>query len=139
MVNVISKRCTIFAFQLKPRSAAPGECRKATEKESRESWDKSAINTYVEKGYAGEVKETDGQSKKVRYLLHHAVFRDTTSAQGEQGASLNVCILSWPALQSNLVSVLLRFWTGMIALMADVDKMFLQIKVDEKDQDVLRL
>jgi len=37
---------------------------------------KSAINQYVEKGYAEEVKETDDQSKKVRYLPHHAVFQE---------------------------------------------------------------
>ena len=38
--------------------------------------------------------------------------------------TLNDCILSGPALQPNLVSV--------------VEKMFLQIKVDERDQDALR-
>ena len=37
---------------------------------------KSAINQYVEKGYAEEVKETDDHGKKVRYLPHHAVFRE---------------------------------------------------------------
>ena len=110
---------------------------------------RSAINQYVEKGYAEEVKETDDQSKKVRYLPHHAVFREdkkTTkcrvvfdaSAREQQDASLNDCILSRLALQPNLVSVLLRFRTPKIALMADAEKMFLQIKVDEKDQDVLR-
>jgi len=110
---------------------------------------KSVINQYVEKGYAEEVKETDDQSKKVRYLPHHAVFREdkrTTkcrvvfdaSAREDQDASLNDCILSGPAFQPNLVSVLLPFRKPKIALMADLEKMFLQIKVDEKDQDVLR-
>ena len=41
-------------------------------------------------------------------------------------------------LQPNLVSVLLRFRTRGVALMADVEKMFLQIKVDERDDDALR-
>ena len=51
--------------------------------------------------------------------------------------SFNDCILSGPALQPDLVSVLLRFRTRKIALMVDVEKMFLQIKVDKKDQDAL--
>ena len=42
----------------------------------------------------------------------------------EHEVTLNDCILSGPALQPNLVSV--------------VEKMFLQIKVDERDQDALR-
>ena len=45
--------------------------------------------------------------------------RVDASAYDEHEVTLNDCILSGPALQPNLVSV--------------VDKMFLQIKVDERD------
>ena len=76
---------------------------------------------------------------KLRYLLHHAVFRENkkttkcsvvfdASAYDEHEVS---------ALQPNLVSVLLRFRTRKVTLMADVEKMFLQIKVDERDQEAL--
>ena len=103
---------------------------------------KADINQYVEKGFAVEVKEAADGNEKVRYLPHHAVFREdkkTTkcrvvfdaSAYNEHEVSLNNCILSGPAFQPNLVSVLLRFRARRIALMADVEKMFLQIKVDE--------
>ena len=94
---------------------------------------KDAINQYVEKRYAVEVKEAVDGDKKVRYLSFHAIFREdkkTTkcrvdaSAYDEHEVILNDCILSGPALQPNLVSV--------------VEKMFLQIKVDERDQDALR-
>ena len=94
---------------------------------------KDAINQYVEKRYAVEVKEAVDGDEKVRYLSFHAVFREdkkTTkcrvdaSAYDEHEVTLNDCILSGPALQPNLVSV--------------VEKMFLQIKVDERDQDALR-
>ena len=37
---------------------------------------RNAINQYVEKGYEEEVKEEDGWNAKVRYLAHHAVFRE---------------------------------------------------------------
>ena len=50
--------------------------------------------------------------------------RVDASAYDEHEVTLNDCILSGPALQPNLVSV--------------VEKMFLQIKVDERDQDALR-
>ena len=81
---------------------------------------KNAINQYVEKGYAVDIKESDDGNKRVRFLPHHAVFREDkkstkcrvvfdASACDEHDVSLNDCILTGPALQPNLVSVLLRF------------------------------
>ena len=109
---------------------------------------KNAINQYVEKGYAVEINESDDSNKRVRYLPHHVVFREDrkstkcrvvfdASACDEHDVSLNDCILTGLALQPNFVSVLLRFRIRRIALMADVEKMFLQIKVDERDQDAV--
>ena len=88
-------------------------------------------------------------TRKSGILPHHAVFREdkrTTKccvvfdalAYDEHELSLNDCILSGPSLQPNLVSVLLRFRTRRVALIADVEKMFLQIKDDESDQNGLR-
>ncbi|XP_074629528.1 uncharacterized protein LOC141887130 [Acropora palmata] len=101
--------------------------------EERANAYKDAINQYVEKGFAADGNE------KVRYLPHHIVFREdkkttkcrvvfNASASDEHEVSLNDCILSGPALQPNLVSVLLRFRARSIALMADVEKMFLQTR-----------
>ena len=75
--------------------------------------------------------------QRVRYLPHHAVFREDksstktrivfyASAHDTDEASLNDCVLPGLALQPNLVSVLLRFRSRSIAIMADVKKMFLQ-------------
>ena len=88
-------------------------------------------------------------TRKSGILPHHAVFREdkrTTKccvvfdalAYDEHELPLNDCILSGPSLQPNLVSVLLRFRTRRVALIADVEKMFLQIKDDERDQNGLR-
>ena len=49
---------------------------------------------------------------------------------------MNDCVLPGPALQPNLVSVLLRFKSHHFAIMADVKKMLLQIKLASEDQDV---
>ena len=109
----------------------------------------TAINQYVEKGFAEEVLDLTSGDGSVRYLPHHAVFRadrQTTkcrivfdaSAREQDSVSLNDCVLPGPALQPNLASVLIRFRTHRIGMMADVEKMYLQIKLSPKDQDVHR-
>ena len=94
-----------------------------------------------------KVNSDDKETVKVRYLPHHAVYCgdkastktrivfDGSCHDGNE-VSLNDCVLPGPALQPNLVSVLLRFWSHPIAVMADVQKMFLQIKLAKEDQDV---
>ncbi|XP_067041142.1 uncharacterized protein [Acropora muricata] len=109
----------------------------------------TAINQYVEKGFAEEVLDLTSGDGSVRYLPHHAVFRadrQTTkcrivfdaSAREQDSVSLNDCVPPGPALQPNLASVLIRFRTHRIGMMADVEKMYLQIKLSPKDQDVHR-
>ena len=108
----------------------------------------TAINQYVEKGFAEEAPDQSSEGV-VRYLPHHAVFRpDKTttkcrivfdaSAREEGSVSLNDCVLAGPALQPNLASVLIRFRTHRVGLLADVEKMFLQVKLAPKDRDVHR-
>ena len=69
----------------------------------------SAIKEYVEKGFAEVVSDEDDEDRTLRYLPHHAVFRNdktTTkcrivfdaSAQEGDGVSLNDCVLPGPAL-----------------------------------------
>lgn len=78
----------------------------------------------------------------VQYLPHHAVLRKDrkmtkchvvidASAHEQDGVSLNHCIQLGPVLKRDLVS-------DKITLMADRKKIFLRMKVDEKDQDILR-
>jgi len=109
----------------------------------------AAINQYVEKGFAEEVPEQGNEDGIVRYLPHRAVLRadkKTTkcrivfdaSVREEGGVSVNDCVLSGPTLQPILSSVLIRFRTHRIGLMAHVEKMFLQVKLATKDQDIHR-
>ena len=60
------------------------------------------------------------------------------SSKNSNGVSLNVCLLTGPVLQPTLVSIIIRFRFHRVALMADVKKMFLQMKLARQDQDVPR-
>ena len=94
--------------------------------------------------------ESDSNSETmINYLPHHPVFctnKVTTkcrvvfdaSSKNENGVSLNDCLLPGPALQPNLVSIIIRFRLHRVALMADIRKMFLQIKLAKQDQNVHR-
>eukprot|EP00112_Aurelia_sp_Birch-Aquarium-sp1_P003266 Seg1363.23 transcript_id=Seg1363.23/GoldUCD/mRNA.D3Y31 product="hypothetical protein" protein_id=Seg1363.23/GoldUCD/D3Y31 len=58
--------------------------------------------------------------------------------RNKNGVSLNDCLLPGPVLQPNLVSIIIRFRLHRVALMADIRKMFLQIKLAKQDQSVHR-
>ena len=110
---------------------------------------REAINKYVENGVAEEVPSdeitpTDG--RPVFYLPHHAIIRkdkQTTktrivfdaSAKDSNGVSLNSCLEPGPALQPDLVGILLRFRKNYVGIMGDIEKMFLQIRLKEEDRD----
>ena len=55
-----------------------------------------------------------------------------------QGQSLNSNLLKGPYLLSNLNGVIMRFREIRIALCADIEQMFMQMKVDTKDRPYLR-
>ena len=54
------------------------------------------------------------------------------------GVSLNDCVFQGPDLTNKLVGVLIRFRQEHVAIMADIEAMFCQVRVTPKDQDVLR-
>ncbi len=55
-----------------------------------------------------------------------------------QGTSLNEEVFKGPDLMNNLIGVLLRFRQHPVAIMADVEGMFHQVKVCDSDSDALR-
>ena len=110
---------------------------------------KESIDRYNKNGHARETTTNDDQAERIQYLQHHPVFRrDRTAtkyravfdvlAKNQEGTSLNGCLLPGPALQPDLISILLRFRLHRVAMMTDVRKMFLQVKVTLKDQNVHR-
>ena len=84
----------------------------------------------------------------VHYLPHHSVIKQSTgklrvvydaSAKPFKGAvSLNDCLETGPSLINSLASILIRFRLHQYAIIADIEKAFLQIEIDPVDQEALR-
>jgi len=101
----------------------------------------------IDKGYARKVDKSDKNSKgRVWYLPHHGVYHpqkhkvrvvfDCSAKYG--GQSLNDNLLQGPDLTSKLIGVLTRFRQEKFAFMADIEKMFFQVRVKKEDQSLLR-
>eukprot|EP00057_Strongylocentrotus_purpuratus_P011332 XP_011665806.1 PREDICTED: uncharacterized protein LOC105439021 [Strongylocentrotus purpuratus] len=101
----------------------------------------------LKKGYAEEVNELDSKKECEWYLPHHPVFHPQKPgkvrivfdcASAWKGLSLNDVVNQGPDLTNKLIGVLLRFRTAPVALMADIEAMFHQVRVPAPDRDVLR-
>ena len=118
------------------------------DKKFHEDYEKFMM-TIMEKGYAEKVPSTEVKkaSGQVWYIPHHGVYHSKKPekirvvfdcAASYEGISLNQMLLQGPDLTSNLLGVLLRFREEKIAVMADVESMFYQVKVPKTDSDFLR-
>ncbi|XP_072051190.1 uncharacterized protein [Amphiura filiformis] len=101
----------------------------------------------INKGYAEEAPKINTDiDGRMWYLPHHGVYHPTKKklrvvfdcAASFQGFSLNKNLLQGPDLMNSLVGVVLRFRQEHIAIMADIQAMFNQVKVPTKDRDLLR-
>ena len=108
------------------------------------------INEDLTKGYVIKVdqpQEPQQRSKTEWYLPHHPVInpnkpgkvrRVLNGAAKFRGVSLNNSLLTGPDLLQKLIHVLIRFRQHEFAVSADIEGMFLQVGVLEKDQPCLR-
>ena len=108
---------------------------------------KIQVETYIANGHAVKVAESVSNSSKVWYLPHHAVTNPNKPGKVRvvfdcaakfRGVSLNDQLLHGPDLVNSLTGVLIRFRQEPIAVMADVEGMFNQVKVTPDDCDALR-
>lgn len=103
------------------------------------------VEGYIAKGHAEPV-QSEGEVGNIWYLPHHPVVhphKDKVRVVYDCAAkwkdiSLNSYLLKGPDTINSLVGVLHRFREQRIALVADVEAMFHQVKVIPKDRDVLR-
>ncbi|XP_073950909.1 uncharacterized protein [Choristoneura fumiferana] len=93
-------------------------------------------------------KET--RSENCVYLPHHAVIREDketsrtrvvfdASCKGNNGVSLNDELLIGPQLIEELRSIMLRWRKHRIAFVADIEKMYRQIRIQQNQTDYQRI
>ncbi|XP_071964267.1 uncharacterized protein [Antedon mediterranea] len=107
-----------------------------------------AVNQMVEKGYMEEViKSNTPEGKRIWYIPHHPISNERKPGKIRvvfdcaakcNGVSLNDVLLQGPDLTNSLIGVLMRFREDHVAVMADIEGMFLQVVVPEEDRDSLR-
>ncbi|KAL9987043.1 hypothetical protein ACROYT_G001278 [Oculina patagonica] len=84
---------------------------------------KKVLQTYQEKGYIHKVPHEEVKPDQVWYLPHFPVLRPDKPTTKTR-----------PKLQKDLFAVLLRFRRNPVALMCDIQEMYLQIKLRPEDQ-----
>ena len=105
------------------------------------------INEQLQQGIIEPVVELEKPGERVHYLPHHSVVRknarttkvrvvyDVSSKECKSDVSLNCCLHVGPSLTPQLFHVLLRFRERLVALVADIEKAFLNVEVDKCDRD----
>jgi len=105
------------------------------------------IQKLLDSGYAEPVPCSVSSGDRIWYLPHHAVVTPKKPdkvrvvfdcASKYQGESLNDKAFQGPDLTNKLVNVLLRFREHPIAIMADIEAMYHQVKIPSYDRDALR-
>ncbi|XP_045490597.1 uncharacterized protein LOC123690703 [Pieris rapae] len=108
------------------------------------------ISEYLKLGHMELVPTEEIYKKETVYLPHHAVVRadkSTTkirvvfdaSCRDQNGVSLNSDLMVGPSLQPDLRHIVLRWRLHPICLVADIIKMYRQVKVTREDVDYQRL
>ena len=108
----------------------------------------AAIDKLLNKGYAEIVPDQEiDNAERIWYLPHHAVITEKKPdklrvvydcASKYQGMSLNDRCLQGPDLINKLLCVLIRFRQHQFAVQADIEAMYNQVKIPQKDKDALR-
>ena len=104
------------------------------------------MENLIQKGYAKQCNSEPEAEGKVWYLPHHGVYHPTKGklrvvfdcGAKHRGVSLNEKLLQGPDLTNSLIGVLLRFRKHRIAMMADIEAMFYQVKVPPSQRSFLR-
>ncbi|XP_048253302.1 uncharacterized protein LOC125381119 [Haliotis rufescens] len=109
-----------------------------------------AVNEYEQKEWAEKIDEPNVKTSgfPVYYLPHHGVYRPDKPSTPLRvvfdpacvcdGVSLNSYLYKGPGLIGNLLSVLLRFQEDRVAIVGDISKMYLQIRLRESDTHLHR-
>ncbi|XP_055623293.1 uncharacterized protein LOC129766719 [Toxorhynchites rutilus septentrionalis] len=111
-----------------------------------------SIRDYLINGHMLLVEDVEERSEHrlVCYLPHHPVIKETStttkirpvfdgSAKTTSNYSLNNALMTGPVIQDQLIDLILRFRKHKVALVADIEKMYLQVKVHSDDCPLQRI
>ncbi|XP_055633918.1 uncharacterized protein LOC129774235 [Toxorhynchites rutilus septentrionalis] len=110
------------------------------------------IRAYLDQNHMKLVPEQElKRDKRIAfYLPHHPVFKELSSttkirpvfdgsSKTSSNYSLNDGLMLGPVIQDTLFDLLLRFRKYFVALVADIEKMYLQVMVHPDDTALLRI
>lgn len=108
------------------------------------------MNEYLNQQHMIPTPESEINDSEAYFLPHHPVFKMDGenmklrivfdgSCKTSNGTSLNDKTMVGPVIQPTLWQILMRFRLHPIALTADIQKMYLQIKIHRSDQKFQRL
>ena len=105
---------------------------------------RNVVSEMVTLGFAEIVpKEPSPTPNRIWYLPHHSVDQGKLRVVFDcsvkfHGVSLNERLLQGPDMLNSLLGILFRFRLGAVALTCDIEKMYHQFHVSERDRDLLR-
>lgn len=105
------------------------------------------INEYAQLGHLSPAADIQGT---LYYLCHHAVLKQDSestklrvvfdgSAPSSSGYALNDVLLAGPNIQDSLFAILIRARQYKFLLTGDIEKMYRQILLDERDRNLQRI
>ncbi|XP_058817192.1 uncharacterized protein LOC131680498 [Topomyia yanbarensis] len=111
------------------------------------------MQEYLDLGHMkriGTVEDSRDEERLVCYLPHHPVFKESSSTtkvrvvfdgstKTSTNRSLNDALLTGPVIQDELLDIMLRFRKHAIAVVADVEKMYRQIRIHPEDASCQRI
>ena len=110
----------------------------------------AVLQDQLEKGIIEVVPEQDSGETLKHYIPHHEVVTpektttklrivfDASAKTRKANRSLNECLHRGPVILEDLCGLLIRFRLNKVALIADVEKAFLQVGLQPDDRDVTR-
>lgn len=110
------------------------------------------MQQYLNLGHMEEIVSSNNcdSSLIVNYIPHHAVFNENSSTtkirvvfdasrKSSNGLSLNEQFHIGPRLQQDLTAIIMRWRKHAVAFTADIEKMYRQIQVDDRDCNLQRI